>query len=408
VTVPAPSSYLVQNYARAPISFVRGVGCHLFDAQGRRYLDAFAGVAVSSLGHGHAGLSAAIAEQARTLIHVSNHYLIPQQEQLAERIVTAAFPGQVLFCNSGTEANEAAYKLVRLWGNGVHQGRKTRMLAFQNSFHGRTLGSLSITAMAKYREPFAPLPQAEFLPFGDATALEAAFASAGDAVAGVFVETIQGEGGVLVPPTGYLERVRALCTRHGALLVCDEVQTGFTRTGKRFGYQHEGFVPDIMTMAKGLGGGVPIGAMLASPQIAALLTPGLHGTTFGGNPLACVAALTVTGQVLVPAFVQQVTERGDQLKAGLVRQFGASAVRGRGLLLGVQLESEPAALVAAARTQGLIVGPAGNRTLRLAPPLIISAAEVDELLERLAATVAQLGREPAPSARQSAPARPGH
>jgi acetylornithine/N-succinyldiaminopimelate aminotransferase len=403
VTAASQSSFLIQNYQRQPITFVRGEGCHLIDAEGRRYLDAFAGVAVSTLGHGHPGLCAAISAQARTLIHVSNHYAVAEQERLAERIVTASFPGRMLFCNSGTEAIEAAYKVVRLWGNITHGGRKTRILALENSFHGRTLGALSITANPKYREPFAPLPAAEFLPVGDLAALQAAFASAG--IAGVFVEPIQGEGGVIVPPPGYLAELRALCTRHGALMVCDEIQTGIGRTGRLFGYQHEGFVPDLMTMAKGLGGGVPIGALLASPQAAALLTPGLHGTTFGGNPLACAAALTVLDQVLAPGFIAGVAERGEQLAGGLRRLFSPAVVRGRGLLLGVQLEHEPAALVAAARSAGLIVGPAGNRTLRLAPPLIITAAEVDEVIARLAGALAQLRSQGAGAA---APAHPGH
>jgi acetylornithine/N-succinyldiaminopimelate aminotransferase len=405
VTAASQNSFLIQNYQRAPIAFVRGEGCHLFDAEGRRYLDAFAGVAVSTLGHGHAGLSAALAAQARTLIHVSNHYTVAEQERLAERIVTASFPGRMLFCNSGTEAIEAAYKVVRLWGNVAHGGRKTRIIALENSFHGRTLGALSITANPTYREPFAPLPAAEFLPLGDRAALQAAFAQGGEAIAGVFVEPIQGEGGVIVPPPGYLAEMRTLCTRHGALLVCDEIQTGIGRTGKLFGYQHEGFVPDLMTMAKGLGGGVPIGALLASPEAAALLTPGLHGTTFGGNPLACAAALAVTDQVLAPGFIARVAERGEQLAGGLRRLFPPGAVRGRGLLLGVQLEQEPATLVAAARAAGLIVGPAGNKTLRLAPPLIITAAEVDEVIERLAAALAQCRSQGTAAA---APARPGH
>jgi predicted acetylornithine/succinylornithine family transaminase len=378
----------MQNYNRAPVRFVRGDGCHLIDADGKRYLDAFAGVAVSTLGHGHAGLAQAIADQARQLIHVSNYYTVAQQEELARRIVEAAFPGRVMFCNSGTEANEAAYKVVRLWGNQVHGGRKTRMLSFTNAFHGRTLGSLSITANPKYREPFAPLPPAEFLPYGDVAALDAAFASGKDDVAGVFVEPIQGEGGVIVPPPGYLKALRERCTRHGALLVVDEIQTGFGRTGKLFAYQHEGFVPDLMTMAKGLGGGVPIGALLATEE-ASLLKPGLHGTTFGGNPLACAAALTVIGQVLAPGFLAAVEARGAQLQAGLRAQFGHDRVRGRGLLIGVQLNQDPAPLILAAREEGLVIGPAGNNTLRIAPPLIVSAAEIEELLAKLAAARAR-------------------
>ena len=376
------SSCLMQNYGRSDISFVRGEGAFLTDSTGKRYLDAFAGVAVSTLGHGHPALVAAITAQAAALIHCSNYYTITQQEDLARLIVPAAFPGRMLFCSTGTEANEAAYKLVRLWGNVQHAGRKTRMIAFENAFHGRTMGALSLTANPKYREPFAPLAPCEFLPFGNVAALDAAFARGND-IAGVFVEPIQGEGGVIVPPAGFLAHLRALCTQHGALLVADEIQTGFGRTGKLFAHQHEGFIPDIMTMAKGLGGGMPIGAVLASEPVAALLKPGLHGTTFGGNPLACAAGLAVMSEVLKPGFVANVIARGDQLMAGLTALFGAGKVRGRGLLVGVQLASEPGPLVKAARDEGLIVGPAGNNTLRIAPPLIVTTAHIDELLEKL-------------------------
>ena len=388
-TAPQPSC-LMQNYGRSNISFVRGEGVYLTDAEGKRYLDAFAGVAVSTLGHSHPALVAAISTQAAALIHCSNYYTVTQQEDLARLIVHAAFPGRVLFCSTGTEANEAAYKLVRLWGNVQHGGRKTRMIAFENAFHGRTMGALSLTANPKYREPFAPLAPCEFLPFGDVIALEATFAR-GDDIAGVFVEPIQGEGGVIVPPAGFLARLREVCTRHGALLVADEIQTGFGRTGKLFAHQHEGFTPDIMTMAKGLGGGMPIGAVLATEPVAALLKPGMHGTTFGGNPLACAAGLTVMREVLKPGFIANVVARSTQLMAGLGALVGSDQVRGRGLLVGVQLASEPGPLVKAARDEGLIVGPAGNNTLRIAPPLIVTAAHIDELLAKLGAALKRVG-----------------
>ncbi len=387
MTTPAAKpSALFQNYGRAEVCFVRGQGVYLTDTQGRTYLDGFAGVAVSTLGHAHPGLTQAISTQAATLMHCSNYYTVSQQEDLARLIVEAAFPGRVLFCNSGTEANECAYKLLRLWGNLQHGGRKTRILAFQNGFHGRTMGSLSVTANPKYREPFAPLAPCEFLPYGDLSALEAAFA-AGDDICGVFVEPIQGEGGVIVPPAGFLARLRILCSTHQALLVVDEIQTGFARTGALFCHQHEGLVPDIMTMAKGLGGGVPIGAVLASEAVASLMKPGMHGTTFGGNPLACAAGLAVVAEVTRTGFVASVAARGEQLMAGLGTLFGAAQVRGRGLLVGVQLAYDPMLLVKAARDEGLIVGPSGNNTLRLAPPLIIDAAQIDELLERLGRAV---------------------
>ncbi len=390
MTIPAAKpSALFQNYGRAEVSFVRGEGVYLTDSQGRTYLDAFAGVAVSTLGHGHPRLTQAISAQAATLMHCSNYYTVSQQEDLARAIVEQAFPGRVLFCNSGTEANECAYKLLRLWGNLQHGGRKTRILAFQNGFHGRTMGSLSVTANPKYREPFAPLAPCEFLPYGDVTALEAAFAK-GDDIAGVFVEPIQGEGGVIVPPAGFLARLRALCTAHQALLVVDEIQTGFARTGKLFCYQHEGLVPDIMSMAKGLGGGMPIGAVLATEAVASLMKPGMHGTTFGGNPLACAAGLAVVGEITKPGFVAGVAARGKQLMVGLIARFGAGKVRGRGLLIGVQLDYDPMLLVKAARDEGLIVGPSGNNTLRLAPPLIVSATQIDELLEKLGRALKRL------------------
>jgi predicted acetylornithine/succinylornithine family transaminase len=378
-TADAPSS-LIQNYGRQDVRFVRGEGCWLWDDQGRKHLDAFAGVAVSALGHAHPALVATITRQVATVAHTSNHYHIPEQEALARVLVATAFPGKALFCNSGAEANEAAYKLCRLWGNVVHGGRKTRMIAFQGGFHGRTIGALSLTANPAYREPFAPLPAAEFLPFGDVAALRAAFA---DDIAGVWIEPIQGEGGVHVAPAGFLAELRALCDKHQALLVVDEVQTGVGRTGRMWGYEHEGIVPDIIAVAKGLGGGLPIGGIVARDAIAGLFKPGLHGTTFGGNHLACAAALTVLAEVGRPGFIACVAARGRQLQAGLQRIFPNQEVRGRGLLLGVQLPDAPQKLVTAARAEGLIVGPSGGNTLRLAPPLTIAEGEVDELLARL-------------------------
>lgn len=380
-SVVTQSTPLMQNYTRQPVRFVRGRGVWLEDADGRHHIDAFAGVAVSALGHAHPELVAAISRQAGELIHVSNHYTIPQQEILAGALVAAlGAPGRVLFCNSGTEANEAAYKCVRVWANQVHGGRKPRHLAFQGGFHGRTMGAVSLTANPAYREPFAPILPVEFLPFGDAAALAAAM---GDDVAGVFLEPIQGEGGVNTPPAGYLTEVRRLCDQHQALMVVDEVQTGIGRTGKAFDFQHDGIVPDVVTMAKGLGGGVPIGAVWFGERCQELLKPGMHGTTFGGNLLACAAAQCVTGIVLQPDFLAQVAAKGQRLAAGLAQAFPGCAIRGRGLLLGVQLARAPGEVVAAALARGAIVGPSGNNTLRVAPPLIISEDEIEELVRRL-------------------------
>ena len=380
---PPDTSHLIQCYARQEVMFVRGEGCYLTDDRGRRYLDAFAGVAVSALGHGHPALAEAICRQARTLLHVSNHYFIEGQEELARKLVGHAFPSRVFFCNSGAEANEGAYKLVRLWANVAHGGRKRRILAFEGSFHGRTIGALSLTANPGYREPFEPLPAAEFLPFGDQSAFQKAM---GDDVAGVFLEPIQGEGaGVRVPPPGFFKAVRDACTRHGALLVADEVQTGMGRTGRFFGHQHEGTVPDVMTLAKGIAGGVPAGAVLAREEVSALLKPGLHASTFGGNPLACAAALAVVREVEKPGFLENVAARGAQLADGLRKIFGPDReVRGRGLLLGVQLKEPPQRWVTAAREEGLVVGPSGGNTLRVAPPLVLKEGEAAEILEKLA------------------------
>ena len=379
-TLP-PCPHLVQNYARQEVRFVRGSGVWLYDEQERAYLDAFAGVAVSCLGHAHPALVAAVATQAATLLHTSNHYHHPLQERLAERLTRLAGLPRAFFCNTGTEANEAALKLARLWSN-QHAKSKPRLIAAEGSFHGRTLGSLALTHTLKYREPFAPLAAVDFVPFGDAAAIERAM---GPDVAGLFLEPIQGESGVVVPPAGYLAAARRLCDQHGALLVLDEVQTGIGRTGRMFAYEHAGIRPDILCLAKALGGGVPIGAVLMNEAVAGLLKPGLHGTTFGGNQLACAAANAVLEVVAAPDFLAAVTARGEQLANGLRKLFSeAVAVRGQGLLLGVQLPGDPTAIIRAGFAHGVVVGPAGGNVLRFAPPLTITAAEVEELLVRLA------------------------
>ncbi|MFM2091409.1 MAG: hypothetical protein RLZZ127_1898, partial [Planctomycetota bacterium] len=370
---------LCANYGRQPLRLVRGEGVWLVDDRGRRLIDGFAGVAVSSLGHAHPALVAAISEQAATLLHVSNHYHHPWQEDLSARLAALSGLDRVFFCNSGTEANEAAHKLMRLHGR--PRGRM-RLVCAVGGFHGRSLGALSWTHNPAYREPFAPLPgEVAFVPYGDSAALERMMA---DDVAMVALEPIQGEGGVHVPPDGYLASARALCDRHGALLCLDEVQTGIGRTGRMFGYQRHGIRPDIVTLAKGLGGGVPVGAVAMTQAVADLLKPGLHGTTFGGNPLACRAALAVLDVVGAPGFLDAVAARGRRLAAGLAALFPGCPVRGEGLLLGVGLGADPTALIQRGFDAGVVVGPASGNTLRLAPPLIISDGEIDELLARLA------------------------
>ena len=382
-------THLTPNYRRNDLCFTSGAGVWLHTATGERYLDALSGIAVNALGHAHPALTKAICEQAGQLLHTSNIFRIAPQEALAELLCAHSFAEQVYFCNSGAEGNEAAYKLARLWGNQVHEGRKPRLVAAEGGFHGRTIGALTVTANPAYRDPFAPLPEVTFVPYGDAQALAEAM---DDQVAAVWLEPLQGEGGVRVPPAGYLAQARALCDQHQSLLVFDEVQVGCGRLGTLFGYEGDGVSPDIMVLAKGLGGGVPIGAMLTSKDLGALLVPGTHASTFGGNHLACAAGCAVLGELLRPGFLTQVQERGAQLAAGLERLFAGRcrAVRGRGLLWGVALPEAPGPLVAAALAHGLVCGVAGDNVLRLAPPLVISRVEVDELLERLGAALGSL------------------
>lgn len=372
------------NYVRQPVTFVSGRGCELFDDEGKRYLDGFSGVAVSVLGHSHPAIVEAVSRQVATLTHVSNHYQITEQERLAQRLVDLSFPGRVVFGNSGAEANEAAIKLARTWSNLRHGGTKPVLVAFEDGFHGRTIGALSITSTPAYREPFEPLLEARFLPYGDRSAAEAGI---GEDVAAVFIEIIQGEGGVNTAPPGFLPYLRQLCDRVGALLVVDEIQTGIARTGTFLAYQQEDVTPDIITLAKGLGGGVPIGAVVASEDVAGLFTPGRHGSTFGGSPLACAAAHAVLDVVTAPGFNEHVQNMGSQLEAGLAALFSRKEVLGRGLLRGVRLDQPVSEVVEAAREQGLLVGPSAHNTLRIAPPLIISSEEIDELLTTLGKVV---------------------
>ncbi|TVR16087.1 MAG: aspartate aminotransferase family protein [Planctomycetota bacterium] len=382
-------SYLTPNYRRNDLCFSHGEGVWLHAEDGTRYLDALSGIAVNALGHAHPALTQAIREQAGQLLHTSNIFRIGPQESLAQTLCEHSFAEQVYFCNSGAEGNEAAYKVARLWSNQVHAGRKPRLVAAEGGFHGRTIGALTVTANPAYREPFAPLPEVTFVPYGDAQALADAM---DDQVAALWLEPLQGEGGVRVPPKGYLARARALCDQHQSLLVFDEVQVGCGRLGTLFGYEGDGVVPDIMVLAKGLGGGVPIGAMLARRSLGELLQPGTHASTFGGNHLACAAGCAVLKELLRPGFLTQVQERGAQLAAGLERLFAGRCrqVRGRGLLWGVALDEAPGPLVAAALQQGLVCGAAGDNVLRLAPPLIISEREVEELLQRLGAALGSL------------------
>ena len=288
--------FLMNTYARLPISLVRGQGCFVYDAEGREYLDCVAGIAVNVLGHAHPDLVEAITRQARQLIHTSNLFYTEPQTLLARRLVELSFADKVFFCNSGAEANEAAIKLARRYATKRFGPERTEILTMTNSFHGRTLASLSATGQPKLQEGFGPLvPGFRYVPFNDPSALEAAITSH---TAAIMLEPLQAEGGVIVPDTGYLKAVRDICTKHNILLIFDEVQTGMGRTGTLFAYQHFDLAPDIMTLAKGLGGGIPIGACLATQEVSTAFEPGTHASTFGCNPLACAAALKVL-EVLV-------------------------------------------------------------------------------------------------------------
>jgi len=363
---------LMTTYARPPVVLTKGAGVHVWDEAGTRYLDLLAGIACVGLGHAHPGVAEAIADQARTLGHVSNLFATPTQIGLAERL-TGLLGGdaRVFFTNSGTESNEAAFKLTRLTG-------RRKIVAAEGSFHGRTMGALALTSTAAYREPFEPLPgDVTWVPYGDAAALAAAV---DDTTAAILLEPIQGESGVIVPPDGYLAAARAIADQHGALLWLDEVQSGMGRTGAWFAHTREGIRPDIVTLAKALGNGFPIGAVLATGQAAGLFTPGSHGTTFGGNALACRVGLTVLDHIA--PLLDQVTATGTWLMDQLRGSPGVAEVRGRGLFIGVRLEEAVArGFHQAALRHGIILNAPRPDVLRLVPPLILTPDDVSPLLE---------------------------
>ncbi|RIV37735.1 acetylornithine transaminase [Micromonospora radicis] len=369
---------MMDNYGTPPLALVSGAGAVVVDDAGREYLDLLGGIAVNSLGHAHPAVVAAVSKQVATLGHVSNLFVAEPPVALAELLLAlAGRPGRVFFANSGAEANEAAFKLSRRTG-------RTQVVATVGGFHGRTMGALALTGQSSKADPFRPLPgEVTHVPYGDVAALEAAV---GDATAMVILEPIQGENGVVVPPAGYLAAARRITSRHGALLVLDEVQTGVGRTGHWFAHQADGIEPDVVTLAKGLGGGLPIGATLAFGPAADLLTPGLHGSTFGGNPVSCAAALAVISTIAHEGLLDHVKRVGERLRRG-VEALGhplVDGVRGAGLLLGVTLAAPVSGAVAEAlRTAGFLVNPVQPDVLRLAPPLILTAAQADAFLAAL-------------------------
>ena len=376
---------LFRNYKRAPVAFSHGRGVRLYDLEGREYLDFIGGIAVSSLGHAHPALLRALSEQAARYIHVSNLYQIPEQVEAARRLVLLSGLDRAFFCNSGAEANEAAIKLVRKRAKAVKGPDCHEILVTDNSFHGRTLGTLAATGNPRYRAGFEPLPAGfRFVPFDDLDALRGAVT---ESTAAILVEPVQGEGGVLLPSPAYLPGLRALCDEHGLLLVFDEVQTGIGRTGRMFAYEHAGVRPDVLTLAKGVAGGVPAGVLLATEEAASHFVPGDHGSTFGGNALASAAVCAVLDAIESGELVENARAMGARLAAGLEALRGKHpairAVRAAGLLVAADLEGEAAPVVEACLGRGLLVNAVRPNTLRFAPPLIVSSGEVDDALRIL-------------------------
>lgn len=383
------STTLISNYARLPVRFERGAGAILWDSEGREYLDALSGVAVCGLGHAHPAVTEALCNQAGTLVHTSNIYEIPLQEELSAELAKLAGMDRVFFCNSGAEANEAAIKLARLHGHkrGI---KEPAIIVMEGSFHGRTLATLTATGNRKVQAGFEPLVKGFIrVPFNDLDAL-CAVADNSDNVVAVLVEPIQGEGGIRIPDSDYLAGVRALCDRFNWLMILDEVQTGIGRTGRWFAFQHSDIRPDVMTLAKGLGNGMPIGACLARGAAAEVFEPGNHGSTFGGNPLACSAALAVVHTVEKEGLVARAEQLGQRMLAGFQTQLdhhtGIVAIRGIGLMLAVELDRPCAELVKTALSRGLLINVTAERVVRLLPPLIIS----DEQADRIVAEVSKL------------------
>ncbi|AZA11344.1 acetylornithine transaminase [Corynebacterium gerontici] len=381
------SDALMNTYGTPAVALVEGEGAIVKDGQGREYIDMLAGIAVNSLGHGHPEVVAAVSEQVAAFAHVSNLFVSQPVIDVAEALAQRFAPGdpsvKAFFCNSGTEANEAALKLAKLTG-------KRRVLAAQHGFHGRTLGALSITGQPSKQQPFRPLlPDVEFYPYGDITVLRAMVETDPGSVSAIFLEPIQGETGVVPAPEGFLRAVRALCDEHGILMILDEVQTGVGRTGDFFAFQHEDVQPDVVTMAKGLGAGLPIGAVLARGDAAALMQPGSHGTTFGGNPVACAAAKAVLS-VIDDAFVAEVKRKGALLAETVATIPGVNHVRGRGLMLGVVLDQPVAQeVVRKGLDHGLILNNPAKEVVRLTPPLVISEEDVRRGVEKLAAAIGE-------------------
>ncbi len=376
---------VMNTYARLPMTIVKGDGAWVWDTEEKRYLDFLTGLAVSSLGHNHPAIVHAVQEQAKEIMHTSNLYWIPNQVALAERLVENSFADKAFFCNSGAEANEAAFKLARKYAKKNVGAHKYEVVTLENSFHGRTLATLTLTGQTKYQEGYDPLPVG--CSYAKLNDLESLKAQVNQNTAAVFIEPIQGEGGVLPATTEFLQGARALCDQFGALLIFDEVQCGMGRTGKLFAYEWSGVVPDILTLAKALAGGVPIGAMLATDKVANAFQPGDHASTFGGNPLATAAGCAVLDVMLEDGFMEGVQKNSQYFIKGLEKlaekyQTG-DPVRGQGFIIGWPVSKLGPELVEACRQNGLLINCVGGKILRFLPPLIVNKAEMDKALEIL-------------------------
>jgi acetylornithine aminotransferase len=380
--VEKSDKYIMKTYGRYPIVPVKGQGCKLWDADGKEYLDFLGGVAVNNLGHCHPNVVAALQKQAAELIHCSNYYQIPQQIELAELLCSHSFADKAFFCNSGAEANEAAIKLARKYSRDTYGPERYEIITATDSFHGRTMATVSATGQEKVQRFFDPLLHGfKHVPFDDAAALEAAVTPN---TCAVMLEPIQGEGGMNMPSPGYFQAVREICDRHGLLLIFDEVQVGMGRTGTLFAYEHFGVTPDIMTLAKALAGGAPIGTMLAKDQFAAAFVPGTHGSTFGGNPLVCAAAIATVRTILEDGLLSRCEEIGEYL-TGELEALGkkysfVKEVRGVGLMIGMSLAVPGADIVKKGHDRGVLLNVTHDTVLRFVPPLVVAKQEIDAMI----------------------------
>lgn len=385
-------SSLMENYGRFPVSFSHGLGAYLFDKEGTSYLDFASGISVTNLGHNFAPVTKAIKEQAEKVIHTSNLYEIELQSRLADKISKASFGGKVFFCNSGAEANEAAIKLARLYGNTIHHGKRYKIISMYNSFHGRTYATMGVTAQEKIQKGFTPMPAYnQYIPFNDINALKSAV-SLNDTCA-IMLELFQGEGGVMPVDIEFLKEIRRICDEQDILMILDEVQTGYGRTGHMFAYELFGIEPDIMSLSKSIANGVPMGAVVAKEKAACLFTAGTHGSTFGGNPLACAAGNAVIDEMTSSGFLDNVKNKGKKLKEYLVNNLpNGCTVKGEGLLIGVKTPYTPKDVAGVCLNKHLLIVPAGNNSVRLYPPLNISDDDLLKGAEIFVSVIKEMGK----------------